>query len=149
MHFEYPTKAENEHLSKHIAASTKHKHTPSLSIQNMTALLNHVFVLNHCHPHQLLTRMVTRMDPCWLLASTNHRLSFRVWYVNFTCLPYVALLSLGSLPRVALLPILFHHMHDTLGSSSNHSTYFICLSAHDERYEILLAFPLPTTQHYY
>jgi len=63
--------------------------------------------------------------------------------------PYVALLSLGGLPRVALLLHFVHHMHNTLVTPSYRSTYCILLTAYDERYEILLAFPLPTTQRYY
>jgi len=118
----------------------------------MAELFNHVFDLDCSQSHQLPAHMVTRMDQNWLLASTdylastNHRFSLRVWCVCFTCLPYLAPLSLGGLPRVTLLLLLVHHMHN---NTSNHSTYCIWLTAHDERYEILFAFSLPTTQHYY
>ena len=127
-------------LSKSIASSTKQTLTLSFN-KNMAELFNHVFDHGNSNLQHLLAHTVTRMDQSLLRMSTNHRFSFRVWYVSFTCLPHVAVLSLGCLPRVALLLLLFHHNHNALVSSSTH--------AHDERYEILLAFPLPTTQHYY
>jgi hypothetical protein len=63
----------------------------------------------------------------WLLASMNHRLSSRVWYVSSAYLPYGALLPLDGinacLPFVALLLLLLQHTHNTLVSSSSHSNY--------------------------
>jgi hypothetical protein len=64
-------------------------------------------------PHQLHAHMVTRMDQSWLLASTIHGFSLRVWYVSLNCLPYVALLSLGGVPRVALLLLLLYSTEHT------------------------------------
>lgn len=78
-------------------------------------------------PNLLLAHMV--------LASTNHRISFRVWYVRsapfitdyiYIPLSCEALLSLNcsneGLPHLALLFLLFHYMHCIL-VSSNHSTF--------------------------
>jgi hypothetical protein len=114
---------------------TKQEHSPPLRLKLSPTFAPHVRALTN-HEN-------TR--------SMNHRLSFRVWYVGSSHLPYGALLSLDGinacLPLVALAFLLLQHTPAPT----------IPLTAHDERYdgypfEILFAFPftsIPITHHYY
>ena len=92
-------------MSKYIATSKKQRHSPSLSIKTWRNFSTTCSILT--------TANLTNYLHTWLLVLFTigySRLQFWVWYVSFTCLSYSVLLSLGDLPRVALLLILVHHM---------------------------------------